>query len=106
MKKQLAILLTTLGSTTTANANPVYECSLLDEGQPSPTFENASLSRGKIPKGDTCCFCIEVMQASCPPVGQSLDLQWHVMVTNTDAACLNPLLKGMVAFPKKLSKIV
>ena len=34
MKKQIAILLSTFGLTTTANANPVYECSLLDEGQP------------------------------------------------------------------------
>ena len=34
MKKQIAILLSTLGLTTAANANPVYECSLLDEGKP------------------------------------------------------------------------
>ncbi len=33
MKKQIAILLYTLGLTTAANANPVYECSLLDEGK-------------------------------------------------------------------------
>ena len=34
MKKQIAILLSTVWLTTAANANPVYECSLLDEGQP------------------------------------------------------------------------
>ena len=35
MKKLLLILSITLGLTYTANANAVYECSLLDEGQPS-----------------------------------------------------------------------
>ena len=34
MKKLLLILSITLGLTYTANANAVYECSLLDEGQP------------------------------------------------------------------------
>ena len=34
MKKLLLILLITFGLTSTANANAVYECSLLDEGQP------------------------------------------------------------------------
>ena len=34
MKKLLLILPITLGLTYTANANAVYECSLLDEGQP------------------------------------------------------------------------
>ncbi len=34
MKKQIVILLLALVLTTSANANPVYECSLLDEGQP------------------------------------------------------------------------
>ena len=34
MKKLLLILSITLGFTYTANANAVYECSLLDEGQP------------------------------------------------------------------------
>ena len=34
MKKLLLKLLTTLGLPYTANANAVYECSLLDEGQP------------------------------------------------------------------------
>ncbi len=34
MKKLLLILSITLGLTFTANANAVYECSLLDEGQP------------------------------------------------------------------------
>ena len=34
MKKQITTFLLTLGFTTAANANPVYEYSLLDEGQP------------------------------------------------------------------------
>jgi len=34
MKKLLLILLITFGLTSTVNANAVYECSLLDEGQP------------------------------------------------------------------------
>jgi len=34
MKKQIVILLSTLGFITAANANPIYECSLLDEGKP------------------------------------------------------------------------
>ena len=34
MKKLLLILSMTLGLTTTLSANAVYECSLLDEGQP------------------------------------------------------------------------
>jgi hypothetical protein len=34
MKKLLLILLITFGLNSTANANAVYECSLLDEGQP------------------------------------------------------------------------
>ena len=34
MKKLLLILSTTLGLTCAANANAVYECSLLEEGQP------------------------------------------------------------------------
>jgi hypothetical protein len=34
MKKLLLILSITLGLTYTANANAIYECSLLDEGQP------------------------------------------------------------------------
>ena len=34
MKKLLLIFSITLGLTYTANANAVYECSLLDEGQP------------------------------------------------------------------------
>ena len=34
MKKLLLILSITLGLTTAASANAVYECSLLDEGQP------------------------------------------------------------------------
>ena len=34
MKKQIAIVLYTLGLTTAANANPVYECTLLEEGKP------------------------------------------------------------------------
>ncbi len=34
MEKKVVILLSILGLTSTANANPVYECSLLDEGQP------------------------------------------------------------------------
>ena len=34
MKKLLLILSITLGLTYTANANAVYECSLLDEGRP------------------------------------------------------------------------
>ena len=34
MKKLLIILLITLGLTSTASANAMYECSLLDEGKP------------------------------------------------------------------------
>jgi len=34
MEKKVVILLSILGLTSTANANPVYECSLLDEGKP------------------------------------------------------------------------
>ena len=34
MKKQIITLLSNLELTTAAIANPVYECSLLDEGKP------------------------------------------------------------------------
>ena len=43
-----------------------------------------------------------VVQSACASVGQGLDLQRHVMVTNANAAGLNTLLKGTVGMGMQL----